>query len=185
MAHEGGEGVRRLLVAAIGCNLAWGVIDAIMYLMNVLTENVARARLIRAIRSAPDERSALQFIERTVEKKFGDLILAEHMPVLAGSIMRNFERISANHRLLTRHDLYGAIACFWLVFASCLPAALPFLVIRQPYVALRVSNVLLLVLLFLVGKRWGEDTGLHPMLSGFALLGAGLLLVGIAILLGG
>ena len=34
---EGKEGVRQLLVAAIGCNLAWGLIDAVMYIMNCIT----------------------------------------------------------------------------------------------------------------------------------------------------
>ena len=46
--------------------------------------------------------------------------------------------------MLPKDDLYGAIACFWLVFVSCLPAALPFLIFSQPHFALRVSNFLLL-----------------------------------------
>ena len=35
--EDGRDGVRQLLFAAIGCNIAWGLIDAVMYLMNCAT----------------------------------------------------------------------------------------------------------------------------------------------------
>jgi len=34
VASEGAAGVRELMLAAIGCNLAWGIIDAAMYVMS-------------------------------------------------------------------------------------------------------------------------------------------------------
>src|SRR5512141_3259754 len=38
VASGGGEEARMLLVGAIGCNIAWGIVDAVMYLMNTLVE---------------------------------------------------------------------------------------------------------------------------------------------------
>src|SRR5262245_56111822 len=38
VATDGRQEVRELLWAALGCNLAWGLVDAVMYLMNVLLE---------------------------------------------------------------------------------------------------------------------------------------------------
>ena len=38
VATDGRQEIRELLWAALGCNLAWGFVDAIMYLMNVLLE---------------------------------------------------------------------------------------------------------------------------------------------------
>ena len=38
IAASGREEVRTVLVAALGCNLAWGLVDAVMYLLNTLTE---------------------------------------------------------------------------------------------------------------------------------------------------
>jgi VIT1/CCC1 family predicted Fe2+/Mn2+ transporter len=32
--------VREMVVGAIGCNIAWGLVDAVMYLMSILTERV-------------------------------------------------------------------------------------------------------------------------------------------------
>jgi len=34
MGEEGGD--RELLIAALGCNLAWGIIDGAMYVMNAM-----------------------------------------------------------------------------------------------------------------------------------------------------
>ena len=40
-AESGRAEVRVMLVGALGCNLAWGLIDAIMYLMATLSERAA------------------------------------------------------------------------------------------------------------------------------------------------
>jgi hypothetical protein len=86
---------------------------------------------------------------------------------------------------LTKEDLYGALASFWLVFVSCLPAALPFLVFSQPVFALRVSNFLLIAALFYVGQKWADYAGRNRLVIGSAMVVVGLALVGVAILLGG
>jgi VIT1/CCC1 family predicted Fe2+/Mn2+ transporter len=84
-----------------------------------------------------------------------------------------------------KDDLYGALACFLLVFVSCLPAAIPFFIFSQPHFALRVSNFLLIVLLFLVGRKWAQYAGTDPRIAGTIMVVIGLVLVGVAILLGG
>jgi hypothetical protein len=55
---------------------------------------------------------------------------------------------------LRKEDVYGAIASGMLVVFSTIPAAVPFLVIDAPRLALRVSNFLLVGLLFVVGYQW-------------------------------
>src|SRR4249920_1523920 len=55
----GKEGVHQLLVAALGCNIAWGIIDGIMYVMNCMAERSVRGRLVREIQGASDSQSAL------------------------------------------------------------------------------------------------------------------------------
>jgi len=72
-----------------------------------------------------------------------------------------------------------------MVIATTFPAALPFLFIDQPWRALRVSNLLLVVLLFFVGAEWGRYGHTNRWLSGLAFLVIGLALVAIAIALGG
>lgn len=87
--------------------------------------------------------------------------------------------------LIRRQDVLGALACFWLVFLSCVPAATPFLIVSDPVVALRISNVILIGMLFFVGQKWAVHAGLNRLAAGAAMVAMGLAMVGIAVLLGG
>ena len=100
-------------------------------------------------------------------------------------MLKHIAHVRISRTKLTKEDLYGATACFWLVFISCLPAALPFLFFSRPHLALRVSNFLLIALLFLVGQKWAQYAGTNRLLAGIAMVALGLVLVGVAILLGG
>ncbi len=88
-----------------------------------------------------------------------------------------------NH--VRRADIVGGIVSGWIVFACSFPAVLPFLVIDDPHRALRVSNAILLALLFLVGYRSAQHTMAKPWLTGMAFLLVGVFLVALAIPLGG
>jgi VIT1/CCC1 family predicted Fe2+/Mn2+ transporter len=89
------------------------------------------------------------------------------------------------HAGLTRGDVVGALAVFLLVCATTLPAVLPFLFVSNDWLALRISNFLLVALLFLAGYRWAAHIDRSPWLTGLALVALGLALVGVAIAFGG
>jgi len=182
---EGREGVRELLLAALGCNIAWGFIDAIMYIMNCMTARAEKARLIDAIHHAPDAETALQIVRDDIEPRFETLIESDERERLCRSIAEYLGRSEPAKTTVTKADLYGAFACFWLVFVSCLPAALPFLIFSEPAFALRVSNALLIVMLFIVGHRWAQYAHTNRLAAGLVMVAIGLALVGVAILLGG
>lgn len=86
---------------------------------------------------------------------------------------------------VTRSDLLGALVCFWLVFFASFPAAIPFLFIDDPWIALRVSNAVLLFLMFYAGYSWAKYTMARPWVTGLCFLLGGLSLVMLAIALGG
>jgi VIT1/CCC1 family predicted Fe2+/Mn2+ transporter len=182
---EGREGARQLLLAAIGCNLAWGIIDAVMYIMNCVTVRSGKVRLVRAVQSASDEQSALALIQQEIEPELQELLDSQQADALSRSVLKHIAQAKIATKALTKDDLYGALACFWLVFVSCLPAAVPFFIFSQPRFALRVSNFLLLVMLFLVGQKWAQYAGTNRFAAGSAMVTIGLILVGVAILLGG
>jgi VIT1/CCC1 family predicted Fe2+/Mn2+ transporter len=184
-ADEGRAGVRQLLAAAIGCNLAWGIIDAVMYVMNCITERSGKVRLIEAVQRALDARTALDIIQNEVEPELQSLLGPEEREAFSRSILNHVAKARIARPGVTKDDLYGALACFLLVFVSCLPAAIPFFIFSQPHFALRVSNLLLLVLLFWVGQKWAQYAGTDRRIAGITMVISGLVLVGIAILLGG
>lgn len=182
---EGRAGVRQLLFAAIGCNIAWGIIDAVMYIMNCITVRSGKLRLVKAVRRSPDGKAALALIQDEIEPELQELLAPENAEALSRSVLKHIAQAQVAEKTLTKDDFYGALACFWLVFISCLPAAIPFLIFSQPHFALRVSNFLLIALLFLVGQKWAQYAGTNRLVTGSAMVAIGLVLVGIAILLGG
>ena len=178
-------GVRELLLAAIGCNVAWGIIDAALYLMNCLTVRRGKLRLVEAVKRAPNQEAALALIKSEVEPDLQAMLDDEDADAFSLSVLKYTTRARPSGLTLTRDDFYGAIACFWLVFVACFPATVPFFIFSQPRFALRVSNFLLIALLFLVGQKWAQYAGVNRLLAGSVMVAIGLTLVGIAILLGG
>jgi hypothetical protein len=182
---KGEAGVRQLLVSAIGCNVAWGIIDGIMYIMNCLIERGRKARLIRAVQSAPDPNSALGLIRGEVESSFESLSKPEDREALYQAILKHLAHLRPARVRMTKEDWLGAVACFWLVFLSCLPAAVPFLIFSDPLQALRVSNGVLIVMLFVIGQKWAQYASVNRVAAGVVMVVTGLSLVGVAIMLGG
>jgi hypothetical protein len=182
---EGREGVRQLLFAAVGCNLAWAIIDAIMYLMNCLTVRSEKLQMIRAVQNAPDSQTALTLIQEGVEPELQALLDPAGAAAFSQSTLKYIGEAKIVPVTLTKEDFNGALACFWLVLIACLPAALPFLIFSAPRFALRVSNFLLIVLLFLVGRAWARYVKANQLVAGSVMVAVGLALVGIAVLLGG
>ena len=182
---EDKAGVRELLLAAIGCNVAWGIIDAVLYLMNCLTVRRGRVRLVEAVKRAPHQDAALALIKNEVEPDLQAMLDDEDADAFSMATLKYITRARASRVGLSKEDVYGAIACFLLVFGACFPATLPFFIFSQPHFALRVSNFLLIALLFLVGQKWARYAGVNRFLAGSVMVAIGLALVGVAILLGG
>jgi VIT1/CCC1 family predicted Fe2+/Mn2+ transporter len=101
------------------------------------------------------------------------------------SIVENVRSAPATPNRLSRKDVLGGLAAGWLVFACSFPAVLPFLFLDDPRLALRISNAILLGLLFFVGWRAARHTLAKPWLAGVTFLLVGVLLVALAIPLGG
>lgn len=183
---EGRPGVRQLLGSALGCNVAWGIIDGVMYVMNRLIERSARTTLVEAILRAPTPDAARDLVRTDLAPSLDSLARPEDQEAICKAIAERLGKgAAATKARVTREDLYGALACFWLVFVSCLPAAAPFLIFDHPRLALRVSNALLLAMLFMVGYTWAGYAHTSRVLTGLAMVVIGLALVGVTILLGG
>jgi hypothetical protein len=182
---EGRRGVRQLLLAAIGSNVAWGIIDATMYIMNCMIVRRGKIRLVEAVQRASDPEAALLLVKDRIEPELQEMLAPEKAEAFRRSVLKHIAGAKISKNILTKEDFYGALASFWLVFVSCLPAALPFLIFSQPAIALRVSNLLLIAGLFYVGQKWADYAGRNRLLIGSAMVAVGLALVGVAILLGG
>jgi len=182
---DGPDAARTLLLATLGCNLAWGLIDGAMYLNATLLERSRRARAVAAVKAAPDEATAFAEIEQAIQGSLTALATEDERRRLYRTIYDVVRRAPEERAHLHKEDFYGAVASGVLVVLSTVPAAVPFFFIHEPWRAMRVSNLLLVGLLFVVGHQWGQEAHASPWRAGFAFLGAGIALVAVAIALGG
>ena len=183
--QEGPDAVRELLVATIGCNIAWGVIDGFLYITNQVFERGRLKRVGLAIRAAPDEHAAAVVVDDELDEVL-ELVVPEAERHDACVRMARHIRASTPREVgLKAADFKGAVASFWLVFFASFPAALPFMFIDDAMLALRVSNGVLIGLLFITGYRWAHYTALRPWATGLFLMFGGVAMVATAIALGG
>ena len=179
------DSLRSLLIAALGCNVAWGLIDAALYVMGRIFVRTQNARLMQAIRSAGDDATGLAVVRQALEPRFGSYGWNEDREQFYRSLRGMVVHTETTSSGVTADDLRSAAVVFVLVVATALPPAVPFLLIADPVVALRVSNAVLVALLFVVGFYWARSIGGTGWWTGIAMMLSGLLLVGIAIAFGG
>jgi VIT1/CCC1 family predicted Fe2+/Mn2+ transporter len=183
VAEAGRDDVRAMIIGAFGCNLAWGVIDGVLYSMGCLADRGRRVQALRALKRAGDARSA-------------ERILKNALPPLVASVLEPAELAALCQRLvalpdpppvarLTRKDALGACGVFLLVFLSTLPVAVPFVLVHDIPRAMRVSNAIALVMLLVTGAAYGRIVGRSVLGFGIGMVLLGLMLVGLTIALGG
>jgi len=183
VAEGGAADTRTMLAGAIGCNLAWGIVDAAMYLMANLSERARGLATMRAIR-------------RSGRDDVGQLLLLDALPPVVASVLTPVEVEAMRQRLarmpepsgrvpLDRADYRGATVVFLLVFLSTFPIVIPFLVFQNVAIALRGSNAVAIVMMFATGWSLGRYTGRSGWRTGLAMVTLGIVLVGITVALGG
>jgi hypothetical protein len=183
VATAGRDDIRTMLIGALGCNLAWGVIDALLYLMGRLAERGHGLAVFKAVREVNEPEAA-------------NRIIAGAIPPLLASILTPSEFAVIHERLkslpgpptrarLKKDDWLGALGVFLLVFVSTFPVVIPFLVMHGAHRALRVSNAIAIVMLFLTGATFGRLTGRAPWVVGIGMVVLGCVLVALTMALGG
>jgi hypothetical protein len=176
------DDVNRMLLAALGCNLAWGVIDAVMYLISVLSQRGHNLLLLRDVRAAEPDRG-----RRLISDAMSDDLAAVLTEAEVEAVRQRFVQLRepANFARLRFSDYCAAIGVFFLVFLSTFPVVVPFLFLRRAGLALRVSNLVAIIMLFLVGYAYGRYAGTHPWRDGLRMVLLGLAMVGLTIAFGG
>lgn len=183
VAGAGREEVHTMLVGALGCNLAWGMIDAVFYLMGSFSAFGQGILKLRALRQVASPTEAHQ-------------IIAESLPPLLVSVLSTADLEHMRQELnrlpnlpsrprLQKDDWLGAIGVFLIVVLATFPVAIPFALISDARLALRVSNGIAIAMLFLTGYAFGRQAGHRPLGMGLAMVFLGGVMVAITISLGG
>jgi len=183
VAEAGREDVRTMLIGALGCNLAWGIIDAVFYLMGSLAEKGHNLQIFRAVRAAASPEQA----QRLIAEALPGVIASAVGPAELESVRQRLQQLPEPHgpARLDGTDWRGATGVALLVFLSTFPVAVPFIVMQDAMRAMRVSNGVAVAMLFVAGAAYGRYVGRSPWLLGTAMVALGAVLVALTIALGG
>jgi hypothetical protein len=183
VTKSGHQEVMKMVLGALGCNVAWGILDAFMYLMTCFTQRARNMSLQRSLHRNPDPDLARQTIADALPPVIVSVLSAQDLDSVRTKLMSLPEVDGPPH--ITTHQWLEGLAVFLVVFLSTFPVTIPFLFIANPILAMRVSNGIALLMLFLAGYGLGSYAHYRPWRMGFWMALFGVVLVAITVYLGG
>ena len=174
--------VRTMLLAALGCNLAWGIIDTSVFLMARFNQRGRNAVQLRAVRTAADIGEAHRIIADALPPALASVLPPDQLELMRQRLLQLPE---PGRPRLTKRDGRGAIGICLLSFLSTFPIVIPFILVGDARLALRLSNAVAIGMLFVCGYALGRCAGFRPWATGLLMVAVGVALVGVAIALGG
>ena len=175
--------IQTMLIGALGCNLAWGIVDGGLYLLARINERGDKILILRAIRQAPDSKTAQRAIADALPAELASVLPPEQLELMRQELRQLPE--PPGRPTLTKRDWTGALGLCLLSFLATFPVVIPFIFLSDAKFALRVSYAVAIVMLFCCGYAFGVVSGLKPWAAGLSMVAVGSALVGVAVALGG
>lgn len=175
--------VHDVLLAALGCNLAWGFVDGVMYLIRTVVDRGRTLTLMRSVREAVDPQAGRAVIERELSRVAAGLVLPAEIEAVRGRVVA-LPAVPVRASL-NGSDLLAALAIFLLVVLATFPVVLPFAFMQDVGAAKNTSRIIALAMLFLGGLALGRYAGYGAWRAGLAMTALGVVMVGVIKVLGG
>jgi hypothetical protein len=175
VAESGRSQIRDMFIAALGCNLAWGLVDAIMYLVRAVTDRGRLLMLMHSVRAAPDAESGRRLLEPMLSRAAASLVSAAEVEAIRGRIVAMPPPPA--RPALHWDDVLAALGIFLIVVAATFPVVLPFAVIQDVATAKNVSRAIGLAMLFVGGLALGRYAGYGSWRVGLTMVAVGTALV--------
>ena len=74
--------IRTMLIGALGCNLAWGIVDGGLYLLARINDRGGKILTLRAIRQAPDADAARRVIAGALPPELAAMLPLEQLDLM-------------------------------------------------------------------------------------------------------
>ena len=165
VAGAGRREVHKMLLGALGCDLAWGIIDAGFELMSGLSEKGHGIVALRAVRHTADPAAAHRVIAGALPPLLASILPETEFEVMRQKLAQLPE--PPPYPRLDKDDCLAAADVFLLVFLSTFPVVIPFVFIGGARLALRVSKAVAIAMLFIAGYAFGRYSGFRPWRVGF------------------
>jgi len=116
VAESGNAAIRTMFIAALGCNLAWGLVDAVMHLVRTITERGRLITLVRSVQGAADEQTGRSLVAKSLSRVAAGLVSTAEVEAVRA-------RVVALRSLPTRphlgwRDVLMALQIFLIVVVS-------------------------------------------------------------------
>jgi VIT1/CCC1 family predicted Fe2+/Mn2+ transporter len=181
VATAGREEVRTMMLTALGCNLAWGLTDAVMYLVGTVVERSRKVALLRRLVEAKGAAEAYLLIRDALPER----LAGGAGPAALEALRRQLIAAPLPRSGLVWADCAAALEVFGLVVLATFPVVIPFVFFHESQIALRISNALAVATLFAGGYALGRHAESSPWRFGLVMAAIGAVLVAAIIALGG
>jgi VIT1/CCC1 family predicted Fe2+/Mn2+ transporter len=180
-ATSGREEIGTMLLTAVGCNIAWGLTDAVMYLVAAVVEKRRGLTLLRRVRQSADVRAA----HRLIADELPERLAGGAREATLEAIRTTLVAVPEGKTTLSARDYKAALGVFGIVVLATFPVVVPFVFMRDVYAAMRISNGLAVATLYAFGHVLGRYSGGKPWHYGVTIAAVGMVLVAIIMALGG
>ena len=182
IATAGRDEIGTVMWAALGCNLAWGLVDAVMYVVRTATDRTRNQALARRIVQA-EASDAHGLIAQALPDHIAAFVGTDE---LEGIRRRLLELEVDRLGVLRPRDFLEAFGVFVMVVVATFPVVVPFLLTDDAATAMHWSQAITLGMLFLAGFALGRHAGYaKPLRPGLAMAVFGALLIAAVKALGG
>ena len=172
--------------ASLGAVIAWGLIDAIMYVIFSVFERKDRVRFLNELNASTTEQIGLEIISDEFDYIFDPITNDEQRMAIYEKVYAALKDMRPKKIQVEVDDLLGASAVFMAAIVAVIPSLTPLVIFRGNLnLALRLSNLFSFLMLFITGYRWGKYSGYQPLLMGLIIMSMAALMVLLAIPLGG
>ena len=183
ITKSGKTSVGDMLFGALSCNTAWGLIDAVMYLLMAKTDYERKFTILNFVRRSKNTEEARQFIADALPPDVANVLQPEEVETIRQRILQMPDTADSGKRKIK--DYKAAAEIFLIVLLSTFPVAVPFIFITDLHTALRISNIIAILMMFFCGRALGKYAGGKRFLTGVIMSLLGIVLVLITIALGG
>lgn len=175
LVQEGFEFRKIMILVPLGATAAWGIIDGIMYVLLNLRERGKKSQLLSLIKSYKDENNALSLIKNELVSPLFDLLNKETQLNIYHEIVNRLTEVTVEKpKGISKNDLRIVATTLLIVTGAGIPLIIPFILLNDVLLAIRISQIIGLVMLFCIGYWWAKLASRHRIRSaiGLTLLGA-------------
>jgi VIT1/CCC1 family predicted Fe2+/Mn2+ transporter len=176
--------------AAIGCDIAWGLVDGVLYIFGELTDRGRHVQLLKNLKAIEDQDNAVDLVIKKIDQELDPPILEhfnhEDKVRISQGVVKFSSKMTPENVHISKKDVFGGITIFFLDVVAGLVLLIPFFFLpTQMVIAARISMVIALILLFIIGYQWAKIINRPKIQTGLIIMFLAIAIDVIVIILGG